>query len=274
MKKTICFILAVLLLFVGCTTQESDNKWKPQVVSDNIKPYAEKTLDLVDQYLAFEISLEELNAGLEEVFDRFDWYESLTASNQASHADIAAFSAIWDLYLYYDYFNFNDNAFRMYRDILRFQLGQNVRGATHSPTKTIRTGDEESQSLAKNLKLQEFPIFDAYVDFVGDPPLPSISLTFDLANNVIPEDVFSYCKTLIKQVKKLEIGLDSLTIYYHIYGQAAFEIDVSLYDSGEYSLALNLINDEAAEPEYIEATDENIERMVVAATAYVSDYMK
>ena len=274
MKKTICFILAVLLLFVGCTTQESDNKWKPQHVSDNIKPYAEKALDLVDQYLAFELSLEELNAGLEEVFDRFDWYELLTAPNQESRADIAASSAIWDLYLYYDDFNFNDNAFRMYRDILRFQLGQNVRGATHSPTKTIRTGDEESQSLAKHLKLQEFPIFDAYVDFVGDPPLPSISLTFDLSNNVIPEDVFSYCKTLIKQVKKLEIGLDSLTIYYHIYGQTAFEIDVSLYDSGEYFLALNLINDEAAEPEYIEATDENIERMVVTATAYVSDYMK
>ena len=274
MKKTISFILVVLLLLVGCTTQVADNKWKPQHVSDNIKSYAEKALDLVDQYLAFEISLKEFNAGMEEVFNRLDWYELLGTHEQKNYADIAASSAIWDLHLYYDDFNFNDNAFRMYRDILRFQLGQNVKGATHSPTKTIRTGDEESQSLAKQLKLQEFPIFDAYIDIYDDSSLPTVSLTFDLANNVMPENVFTHYKTLIKQVKKREIGLDSLTIYYHIYGQTAFEIDVSLYDSGEYFLALNLINDEAAEPEYIEATDENIERMVVAATAYVSDYMK
>lgn len=268
MKKTISFILAAMLLLVGCTTQESDNKWKPQHVSDNIKPYAEKALDIVEQYLAFEISLNEFYADMSDVNNRLDWDDR----GENNLADLTICTAISDLYYHYD--EFNDNAFRLYRDVLRFQMGQNAKDTTHSPPKTIRAYDDESQYLAKQLKLEDLPIFDASVYIFDDSSLPTVSLTFDLANSVIPEDVFAHYKTLIKQAEKNEILLDFLTIYYHVYGQTAFAIDISLDDSGKYALALSLIDDEAAEREYVESTDANIERMIISATAYVSDYVK
>ena len=274
MKKTISFILAAMLLLVGCSTRESNNKWKPQHVSENIKPYAEKALNIVEQYLAFDISLEEFYADMSDVNNRLDWDDFLDWDDleKTNIADLTVCNAISDLYYHYD--EFTDNAFRMYRDILRFQLGQNVKDTIYSPAKNIRAYDDESQYIAKQLKLEDLPIFDASVYIFDDSSLPTVSLTFDLANGVTPEDAFTHSKTLIQQMKKHEICLDYLTIYYHIYGQTTFIVDVRLNDSGEYALDLSFIDDKNTEREYFEPTDENVEQMVIAATAYVSDYVK
>ena len=268
MKKTISFILAAMLLLVGCSTKESDNKWKPQRVSENIKPYAEKALNIVEQYLAFDISLEEFYADISDIHDRIDYEDG----EDHNTADLAVLSAISDLYFSYD--EYSDRTFRLYRDILRFQLGQSVKKETYSAAKTLYAFDEESERIGKQLKLQELPMFESSVYVLDSSPVPTILLYFDLANGITPEDVFTHYKTILGLAKQHDICLDDLIIYYRVYGQIVFTIDLRLEDSGEYTLSLGFDASATAVREYIEPTDANIQKMIIAATAYVSDYVK
>jgi len=267
MKKPISFILAAMLLLAGCSTKESDNKWKPQHVSDNIKPYAEKTLDLVDQYLAFEISLKELGAGIEEVHNRLDWDDC----EENNSADTAVCSAISDLY--YNRTEPGDNTFRMYRDILCFQLGESTSGETYLPQKNIQTYESEGDHLVDLLKLQAFPASDVSVYIIEDSQLPHVWMTFDLMTGVMPEDVFAHCETFFKKAS-LEGVRSDLIISYNVCGQLAFSVDALSNDAGSYTLFLNLDTGNIQERKFVEPTADNIEKMIRSASAYVSDHIK
>lgn len=274
MKKIVVIFLAALILLTGCNAQSASKTWRPHTVSENIKPYAEKALNLVEQYLSFEITLKEFYEGISSVHNRIDRDDC----EDQNSADSSVCSAIFDLYLYYD--EFNDNTFRMYRDILRFQLGQTADG-TYSPSKRISAMDYENpfdeskaNQIGKRLNLQQLPVHDASICLSGDPSLPTIYLTFDLMNGITPEDVFAHFNALIDSAQNEGICIDTLFIFYHIYGQTAFSVHVMANDSGEYTMALGLDTRSAADREYVALTDENIQRMIDSASSYVSNYTK
>lgn len=268
MKHICVFLVCLCLLLSGCQNTTTSEHWQPSITSANIEPYAEKALGIVEQYLAFEITLSEFSAGISEVYNRLDWDDC----EENNSADTAVCSTISDLYFHYD--EFNDNAFRMYRDILIFQLGGIAKDETYPPAKRINAFEEESKNLANRLKLQSFPASDVSIYAFEESSFPLVLITFDLANGVMPEDVFNYYKTLINYAKQEDVRIDSLTIFYHIYGQLAFAIDAISNESGTYTLSLDLDVGNITKKEYVESTDENINQMIIEASTYVSDYTK
>lgn len=65
MKRLVCFTLITCLIvtLVGCTSTH---------VSNQHLNYGKKAIEIVDQYLDFEISIEEAYAKIEELVDRRD----------------------------------------------------------------------------------------------------------------------------------------------------------------------------------------------------------
>lgn len=267
MKKVASVFLAALLLITGCSTQSANKKWKPQHVSDNIKPYAEKALEVIDQYLAFEISLKEFSASIEELHNRLDWDDC----EENNSADTAVCSILSGLYFHSD--AFTDNTLRMYRDILCFQLGKGTSGEQYLPPKNIQTYEPQGDHLVDILKLKSFPVSDVSVHISQNSQPLLVMMTFDLMNGVIPKDAFTHCETFFKKASLEGIRSD-LIVYYNVCGQLAFSVDALANDSGSYTLFLNLDTGSITERKFVDPTADNIEKLINDASDYVSDYLK
>lgn len=72
MKRFICVSVALAFIlgcFAGCGKAK---RWEPEQVSDDLEPYVERAVVLIDEYLAFEITAEEADEKLAELYSRMD----------------------------------------------------------------------------------------------------------------------------------------------------------------------------------------------------------
>lgn len=226
MKKMIVLLLCLGLLFAGCSTSKEDsNGWKPLLASDEVIPYAEQAIEILDSYLGFDMSADEATKALDRLVDRvesldIDSLEILkgtsdyneTDYNIAYNIDFLSIGSIDDR---------TDKECMMYRDFFRFSIGEKVSGKTYSPKKRISKDNPLSQKLVDS----DIPISKAYDDSNGNA---KITLFFDYCNGVKVEYIYDYVRKVIRSAERQEILLEDITVWYHCYDQEVFILSIDL----------------------------------------------
>lgn len=90
-KCTVGFLLIVSTIITLCGCGGSNHVYKVKYASGPVKQAGEKAVEIIDQYLAYDITKEEMAASLLEISDRigdYTEYESLTPEKNISAADI------------------------------------------------------------------------------------------------------------------------------------------------------------------------------------------
>lgn len=268
MRKTICiFLLIVLCLLSGCGTDETE-KWKPDVVSSEIRNYAERALEIVDKYLSFNIDAKEMERLLQELYDRMD---GLSEENE-NLADMAAYFAIGDLRFNGE--TYSDKTIRFFRDVLQFSLGKEVSGKTFDPLLDVIGYEEDENKLVREkLHLQNYPVMSASA-FALEGEY-SIFLDFEAATGVSPEEALQYCVEIYEKSQSIrsEYDVKYFLATYAIYGQTAFYIsgNSQTEDANDYTIYISFAN-ESIELENPSSTD--TEEIAVKISQYISDYIK
>lgn len=202
-------------------------KWKPQRASSNVEPYARRAIEIIDSYLGFKISADEAKAAFKEVSTRMEDLDITFDDKRYTVADDIIDSRI--LYLYFDAEEMTDSEFWEYRDVLAFQIGEDVSGRKY-PAKHdhYNLGDFENR-IDKDQEL--FARLDEYAGAVAEydchalEDFLSVSITLDQMNGVKVNDVYAIVDHVLEE---FEEGADyegfSLAVRYQKYDQEVFTV--------------------------------------------------
>lgn len=228
-KRTFSFLLVFLcIFFVGCKNQEDngnfskqDQQWKPERVSSEIEPYVERTIEIIDAYLSFDISGNEADTSFEEVISRM---ESLGITEKDPNKHLADILTAYSItaFKYDKTSELTDTELRKRRDVLAFQIGEDVSGRSYSLKTTSRLFENAPEYL------QEFNAPATDVDFFESNSISCISLTFDAINGVAPSDLSAYTNNLINILTEKHNGDTHVFLTYEYYGQPVFWLNLSI----------------------------------------------
>ena len=224
MKKIFVLLLCLGLLFAGCSTSKEDsNGWKPLLASDEVIPYAEQAIEILDAYLGFDMSADEATKAIDRLDDRVESLdingtEILKGTSEYNETDyniaynimFLAIGSIDDR---------TDKECMMYRDFFRFSIGEEVSGKTYSPQKRISDDD----ALSKKLVDSDIPISRAYDGYDGNA---KITMCFDYCNGVKVEYIYDYVRKVIRSAERQEILLEDITVWYSCYDQDVFLLSI------------------------------------------------
>lgn len=220
MKKLIAVLVCVALMLIGCgeKNEQKTNKkesWKFQRASAEVAPYAERAIEIIDGYLNFKTSIEETATSFEELYDRIKFLDISYLNEAYNDADYQINHCITWLWLDAD--ELTDKQFRMYRDMLAFQLGENVSGNTYSAERQNTTHDVYyGADYIGDYKA----ISNSYSYYESDTAIMAM-VRFDWMNGVYPTDLEKIASDIIAMAKDVEKSF-SISIDYQCYGQSAF----------------------------------------------------
>jgi len=217
MKRLFVLTICLCLLFAGCGEKEvSGPKWEPQRASADAEPYAQQTIKIIDQYLSFEISKDAAKKQFDEVYFRIK-------DNDYDHksANYCIESAILSLTAHAK--EFTDTDFHMYRDILSYQIGEEVSGKVYAPKKKRVGFNDEETYIANFLNIDQFPYMSSYILNHGSGF--TCSLDFDAMTCVKVTDLREYAETIITNARKSNITFSSsISFDYYCYDQLVFTL--------------------------------------------------
>ena len=226
MKKLFLLMLCVCLL-AGCSSATTSAKWQREPVSADIKPYAKRAVEVIDSYLAFQMSADEAGAALDEVYKRMDGQGIRTKDDVYSDHEQ---SIALDIYLLSGsgIARRTDVELRQYRDEIAFAIGEPVTGYVYEAERNIW---DEDDPLADLIDINDIPFDSGSADVTDD--FYRCSLFFDEMNVPkildLQEWITPIYNCLLTESKNMHIS-----IYYDRYGQSVCNISISVYD-GQFS---------------------------------------
>lgn len=218
MKKIVCFCL-ILAFVAGCFSGCGGPKWEPERVSSDLVPYVERTIEIIDQYLAFEITTEEATAAVEEVGERMDveaiyWSEV----NEYPALDRNFASRVHGL-MWYGIDGRTDTELKEMRDIMLYSIGKPTSGKRNFPK-------PETDTFELGYSGEYYDDSDFYDYMCG----------FD------PEDIAEIAKQELENLRNFPADVQ-MTIYYSCYDQLVFS--VYLYKTEEeYRIRVHCVGEE------------------------------
>lgn len=220
MKTRVFSILIVIaLLLSGCSSaseankEQAKDKWSPELASTEIRPYAEQAISIIDKYLNFEISKEEIVDSLKELNRRIGVFDISTKNagdyNKADEAiDYCITMSSIGLCTDAEYYK--------YRDILAFQIGEKTSGILHKPDQRIVASDEAE--FKRFVDFSKIP-FDFGIVQESNGCL-SISLFFDRKDCVFAFELSDFIKDIYQKIKDNNIENANINVYYDCYRQS------------------------------------------------------
>lgn len=224
MKKILSLaILTSLLILAGCSGSDT---WKPESTSQEIRPYVERAIEIIDSYLGFDISAEQANTAFTELYSRLEPLGVTDTDSSYSFVDRTAVLAIMRL----SHSDFTDTEYRETRDILAYQIGESVSGKAFPVKKDLNIFEDEQ--VPEALRDFDAPAYSSSVFEFSDGY--HFSLYFDAINGIAPSDLLTYANTIIDSVLKVTDSSHKTSFNVHIgynyYEQTVFGLYLQLDD--------------------------------------------
>ena len=212
MKKVFLLILCVCLL-AGCSSATTSAKWQREPVSADITPYAKRAVEVIDAYLAFQMSADEAGAALDEVYKRMDG--QIIRTKDDIYSDYEQSIAL-DIYLLSGsgIARRTDIELRQYRDEIAFAIGEPVTGYGYEAERRIWDG---SDPLSDLIDVDAIPFDSGGADITDD--LCMCTLSFDEMNIQQFNDLQEYIKDVYESLSAIEKPVKMISAHYRRYGQ-------------------------------------------------------
>lgn len=221
MKRLFIISLILAMLLLGCSSEDT---WKPEEASKEIRPYIERAIEIIDNYLSFDISQEDAKKAFTELSNRISSLNITEIDSGYSDADKSIAYEIKSL----TYGNRTDLEYHQSRDILSFQIGKDVSGKAYPVEKESDIFEDEP--VHQSIKEFDAPASRCLTGELSNNAL-LISIDFDAINGIKPSDVLSYTNTLIDITSEIiATSPDSkfdIWIDYQYYSQCVFSLHIS-----------------------------------------------
>lgn len=189
-------------------------------MSADIKPYAKRAVEVIDAYLAFQMSADEAGAALDEVYERMDGQSIRTKDDIYSDREQSIAS---DIYLISGngVARRTDVELRRYRDEIAFAIGEPVTGYVYEAEQNIW---DEEDPLPSLIDIDSVPFFSGGANVTAD--MCHCALFFDEMNVPDIEDLQIYIEYAFNCMLAKGKNITSLNVHYRRFGQSVLVINI------------------------------------------------
>ena len=223
MRKVLAVALALLSVFglVACGSGDSPDTWTPTRASSEIEPYAQKAIEIIDGYLAFELTVDEATNEFRELRRRIEPFDIRGIDSTYNDPD-QSIAHIIEMLSILDADTRTDLEYYEYRDILAFQIGEAVSGKSYDPD---RYGIDNCPKMMELFDVEAFPV--EYVSELEFEDGWYWSMTFDELNGVSITDFQGYIESVYDDFINSNMNEGSLSFNYSRYEQDVFYISLN-----------------------------------------------
>ena len=224
-KRLLAFITSAALLLCLAACGAKTPKWEPERASAEIAPYARRAIEIIDEYLDFELSSDEAEKEFRELHVRMiplDISEDDSGYNVADQR--IDYYVDWLARLSIKYRT--DAELREYRDIFTFQIGEKVSGKTYTARKSTPSGSDDK--LSQYIDIENTPFDFATINQTADYCF--VTLSFDTRNGFTAQDIQNSIGSAFNSAGKEDSKSFNITAYIYCYDQPAACISVHSND--------------------------------------------
>jgi len=223
MRKFLAVALVLLSVFglVACGSGDSPDTWTPTRASSEIEPYAQKAIEIIDGYLAFELTVDEATNEFRELRRRIEPFDIRGIDSTYNDPD-QSIAHIIEMLSILDADTRTDLEYYEYRDILAFQIGEAVSGKSYDPD---RYGIDNCPKMMELFDVEAFPV--EYVSELEFEDGWYWSMTFDELNGVSITDFQGYIESVYDDFINSNMNEGSLSFNYSRYEQDVFYISLN-----------------------------------------------
>lgn len=223
MRKFLAVALVLLSVFglVACGSGDSPDTWTPTRASSEIEPYARKAIEIIDGYLAFELTVDEATNEFRELRRRIEPFDIRGIDSTYNDPD-QSIAHIIEMLSILDADTRTDLEYYEYRDILAFQIGEAVSGKSYDPD---RYGIDNCPKMMELFDVEAFPV--EYVSELEFEDGWYWSMTFDELNGVSITDFQGYIESVYDDFINSNMNEGSLSFNYSRYEQDVFYISLN-----------------------------------------------
>lgn len=274
MKKLVACIIVAALVCAGCGS--NSDKWVQENASEDVRPYAEQAINIIDEYLAFEISSEEATKSFSELYKRISSLDISGTNSDYNDQDLIISHSIRMLSIG-QINSRSDIELYEYRDTIAFQIVKPTSGKVYEANRNVfnyiynEDGDliddpDAEENLSKFLSISSVPFSSASAD--EDLGYWHISIYFDAKNGVGVSSIQKYIKNIYTRFRLKGLTTASVTVHYEKYEQPVFSIHLSIDDGNVYG---SVARDNA---QYFNMLDKFHEKYTVDEIVEMKEYPK
>lgn len=242
MKRFLCLLLVLLiLLFCACgetTEKEKKDIWKPDVASEDVEPYAEQAIKIIDQYLNFEIDDNEVDEKISSIYSRISKLNIEDNTRKYNGADETILSKI-ELLNEYNIKYQSDIQLQQTQDILRIQIGKKAKEDVYNYRDFSFCRNEDD--LCGFIDFDSIPANSISI-FESDEGYTAILLFFDYMYGISPQNVLKHIEDLFSIATNEGVKV-SITAYYGYYEQLVFHTRLMSDGNNGASGYINIFSD-------------------------------
>ena len=234
------------------------------MVSHHVISYAKETIEIIDDYLNFNLTYSEARSKFSEVYRRFEMLGIDRYNSDENPSD----RILADVMRQIDLFGFSvisdDARMRKYKDIISFQIGEKTTGLNFEAEKYLES--EESEMLIGDvLDYGATPFDSAYVSYNKETDTWLVNIVFDRLNGVMVQDLENYILEIYNSCVSSSESVLTLCITYNVYNREAVTIVLFFVDGHFSCIAVRSENDikacrEKFESEYSSEEIDNMDR--------------
>lgn len=224
MKRLFVFLITLCILLAGCSTETDSGQWQPIRASAEIEPYARRAIEIIDEYLAFEMTSDEATKAFWELYRRISSFDIIAIDSEYNDADQTIYHSISSLSSGQAK-NKSDIEYYQYRDLLSFQVGEPVSGKSYNAERSVPLDDDYLEEL---IEIDSIP-FNLGSMRVMDDYRHGL-LHFDSRNGVCISDLQQYIETFYESLIDNGITNAGISVYYSCFDQDVFCVSLNIGD--------------------------------------------
>lgn len=221
-KRLIAFITSVTLLFCLAACGIGTPEWEPVRASEDVEPYARRAIEIIDEYLAFEITADEAEKAFRELHVRIIPLNISDDDSEYNKADRIIDDCI-DTLAMLSIKNRSDAELNEYKDIFAFQIGEKVSKKTYTAPQHVFS--EKEEELSQYIDIEKIHFDLASIHQSADSCF--IYFVFDTRNGFTEQDITQILESAFSNTEKTISKSFSFTVYIQCYDQPA--VCISIY---------------------------------------------
>ena len=220
MKRIICLLLVFsTIMLYGCckdTEKEDNNAWEPDIASEDVKPYAEQAIDILDQYFYGILDIDEAAKELSSLCYKLSKLNIEEKTMKYNQADVVIWNTLnWlkDI----DSGHISNIELQQKQDILRTQIGKECKNGTYNYEDFLYNIDDTG--LCDCINFEAIPA--SIMIWEADDGVLEVILDFDYMYGVSGSDVLSYTEDVLWEITDNSIDCN-ISVFYRYYEQSVF----------------------------------------------------
>lgn len=236
MKKVLTVTMAIcILLMSACSV--SGNRWKQTTASEDVKPYAEQAIKIVEQYLNFDIDAKAADEKISTLQQRVDRLGIDAEESRYNKADKAIARVIYLLGLVSIKYK-SDIALKQDIDILSVQIGKKPSDTIYEPKDF--TYSEYDERIAAIFDVQKSSAVNYSISEHDE--ILSITIYYDAMYGTDAKEITSSTEEIVHTLKETKTTMVYVSVYYTYYNQDIFSIMLTYHN--EYGLNGRIFKDD------------------------------